>query len=326
MEKNTKFRFQAHRAFLTYSQCNVSKSEIKSHLETRGELKYYSIAQEVHQDGGLHIHALVHYIKKIDTTNPRYFDYLEFHPNVKRVETNTDWDNKVRYNNKYDKEPLVQLKETNKQQQNKELYERLMTQGPDNMLRNGEINVYRYPTLKRTYQEHLAALKEEELKPDADAFIDTPWGFKIEVDIDKKKCHYWLYSHEPNQGKTTFGEMLTEKYRAAFYHYSEIFQNQIIPQTEILILDEYRGQLKISELNQICDGKKYFSHKGKPNFMLNTKPMVIVLSNRTIQEIYKNAQDVSLVYARFTEINTILLNIECKIGGTGGYGGDTAIN
>lgn len=48
------------------------------------EVKYYAIAQEQHQDGQPHLHALCQFNTKVNTTNPGYFDIQGFHPNIQK--------------------------------------------------------------------------------------------------------------------------------------------------------------------------------------------------------------------------------------------------
>lgn len=97
------FRLQAKNFLLTYSQCNASKEELLEFLKTKGHVAEYCIGQEHHEDGGLHLHAWVSFKEKVRTTDTRYFDLREFHPNILRARSKKG---SIEYCSKEDPEPL----------------------------------------------------------------------------------------------------------------------------------------------------------------------------------------------------------------------------
>lgn len=79
------FRLQARHIFLTYPRCDLSKEALLSFFEQKFLPEYpfdYVIAQEKHEDGGLHLHAVVSFKKKRDIRRPDYFDVSGQHPNM----------------------------------------------------------------------------------------------------------------------------------------------------------------------------------------------------------------------------------------------------
>lgn len=76
------FRIQAKAFFLTYAQCDLSPETLSAHLQTLATSTYILVAQELHEDGNWHLHALAIYLDKLTIRNPTFFDYEEFHPNV----------------------------------------------------------------------------------------------------------------------------------------------------------------------------------------------------------------------------------------------------
>jgi hypothetical protein len=57
---------------------------------------------------GYHLHALCLYDPRIDTTDPGFFDFKTFHPNIKKVgKRNEDWNNVLQYVQKEDCNPLT---------------------------------------------------------------------------------------------------------------------------------------------------------------------------------------------------------------------------
>lgn len=85
------FRFAARQAFLTYSQVSneFTRESVFHALNDQYGLAEYVIAEELHADGGRHIHARVTFQHKIDSTDPGLFDISDgannFHPNIKTI-------------------------------------------------------------------------------------------------------------------------------------------------------------------------------------------------------------------------------------------------
>lgn len=80
-----KFRLCAKKVFLTYAQCPLSREDILTGLQLTGEISSYIIAQELHQDGHPHIHAMIEYKTKLNIRNARHFDIQSHHPKVEPV-------------------------------------------------------------------------------------------------------------------------------------------------------------------------------------------------------------------------------------------------
>lgn len=72
-----------------------------------GDLKYWCIGEETHQDGGKHLHAYFEFAQPVETRNERYFDIVDYHPNIKRAWRKNGW---LTYITKEDKEPLTNIK------------------------------------------------------------------------------------------------------------------------------------------------------------------------------------------------------------------------
>lgn len=108
LNRTMTFRLQAKNFLLTYSQCDKSKEELLEFLQTKGCVNEYCIGQEHHQDGGLHLHAWVSYKEKIRTSDSRYFDMGEFHPNIVRARSKKG---SIEYCSKDDPEPLKKFRE-----------------------------------------------------------------------------------------------------------------------------------------------------------------------------------------------------------------------
>ena len=131
--------------------------------------------------------------------------------------------------------------------------------------------------------------------------LPNNWNLNLNFDLDLKKCHFWIWSQAPNLGKTTFAMNLITKYQAEFWDVFTNFQNQITSRTKIIIFDEFRGRMQISQLNSLCDGTLMIQRKGIPSIKLATKPLVIVLGNKAPETCYRE-ELIPYIEARFNII------------------------
>lgn len=88
------FRISAKKLFITYPQCNGTKEELLSFIKSKKATRRIITCEERHEDGSPHLHCAVEFSSKFSTTNPRYFDWNEFHPNV---QTCKNWEASVNY-------------------------------------------------------------------------------------------------------------------------------------------------------------------------------------------------------------------------------------
>lgn len=82
MKSMSEFRLQARHVFLTYPQCSIDPDTLYETMNIKHSVKSAIIAQEKHQDGNPHLHALFTFQKKLHTRNPKEFDIGDCHPNI----------------------------------------------------------------------------------------------------------------------------------------------------------------------------------------------------------------------------------------------------
>lgn len=73
------FRVSAKNLFITWPRCDVSLASAKAqilHCCSPNIPKAYVIAQENHEDGGLHLHATLSFARRINIKNCRKFDLV----------------------------------------------------------------------------------------------------------------------------------------------------------------------------------------------------------------------------------------------------------
>lgn len=118
-EKKGKFRLQLRKGklLLTYKS-HIDRVLYGDFIHGKGKKCEIYIAHETAdaQNPYLHSHVLIIYSVKIDTTDPRYFDFQEIHPNIKKILTKKHFINSLKYMMKEDKtheDELINLAEEN---------------------------------------------------------------------------------------------------------------------------------------------------------------------------------------------------------------------
>lgn len=76
------FRLYSKTFFLTYSQCELDKTQLADLLGTKGKIIKMAIGRETHEDGNHHLHAIVQYEKKVNVRDERFFDLEGHHPSI----------------------------------------------------------------------------------------------------------------------------------------------------------------------------------------------------------------------------------------------------
>lgn len=76
------YRFQGRHVFLTYPRCDLTRDQVNERICANFPVESIVVAQEHHEDGGLHLHVFVRFTRKFDSRNERVFDYDEYHPNI----------------------------------------------------------------------------------------------------------------------------------------------------------------------------------------------------------------------------------------------------
>nr|UYX56377.1 replication associated protein [Cotton leaf curl Alabad virus]UYX56383.1 replication associated protein [Cotton leaf curl Alabad virus]UYX56395.1 replication associated protein [Cotton leaf curl Alabad virus]WIA66093.1 Replication associated Protein [Cotton leaf curl Alabad virus] len=99
MPRNNSFCINAKNIFLTFPKCPIPKEQmldILSNISCPSDKLFIRVAQEKHQDGSLHIHALIQFKGKAKFRNPRHFDVThphtstQFHPNFQGAKSSSD--------------------------------------------------------------------------------------------------------------------------------------------------------------------------------------------------------------------------------------------
>nr|BAS69604.1 replicase protein [Jatropha leaf curl virus] len=99
MPRVNAFSVSAKNIFLTYPKCPLSKEtvlDLLRNISCPSDKLFIRVAQEKHEDGSLHIHALIQFKGKARFRNARHFDLIhphsssQFHANIQGARSSSD--------------------------------------------------------------------------------------------------------------------------------------------------------------------------------------------------------------------------------------------
>nr|QKX94853.1 replication-associated protein [Squash leaf curl Yunnan virus] len=99
MPRTNQFQVKAKNIFLTFPKCPLPKEhmlELLQNISCPSDKLFIRVSQEKHQDGSLHIHALIQFKGKCQFRNPRHFDVThpntntQYHPNFQGAKSSSD--------------------------------------------------------------------------------------------------------------------------------------------------------------------------------------------------------------------------------------------
>lgn len=308
-QKPKRYQICSSKLFLTYPQCPVPKEDALQILTNIFlNVQHYIIAREEHKNGDLHLHCYLEGIVEQPwrATDPKFADFEYngelYHGNYQGCKSAKNVQKYVTKGDDYLSD--MDMSSILGKASNKRAAANLIIKK-----RQPLIDVIKiYPELVFDYKKHKqnieAFLKDaDNQRGDLPKWIPNPWGKILPTFRKGKKRHYWIYSRLPNVGKTTgLAKPLFDECRCCLqvgdYSYWNICGNE-----QAIILDEYNGaKFKYFELNSMCDGTYGFKVFMGGVVMLKD-PLIIVLSNQSISDIYPYMNN--LIYERMNEIEIV---------------------
>lgn len=284
--------------FLTYPKCPLSPQQALALLENlpiHQEFKEYVICQEPHEDGSPHLHAFLKYKTKVQF-GPRRWDIDSYHGHYEPAQS---W----RAVEKYCKKGGNYISNfdlnaaASKKASGRSLNKRILEEDLLDLVDEGEVHVKDYIRLKLN---KTAIIRDKlPLLSRCVGYIPNGLG-KILPVLEGKQRHYWIWSDQPNTGKTTFLKSVAAAFPSYWLSYRETFQ-ACHPGTQFVLLDEYSSpHLPATQLNQMCDGTWQYPYKGGEPVQLQD-PIILVGSNKPPEEVYPNVH--KLITARFVVVS-----------------------
>lgn len=296
------FAIRSKNVFLTFPQCPAPKEHLLRHMQTLLRPVHYVVAHELHADGSDHLHAYFELPTVLRTSSAKYFDFYHdnvlYHGNYQGCRSVNAVKAYVAKGDDFLTDlPLSKLRP--KPSIKKLVAQQLLAgQTLENVLEEFPEIVFDYGRLRTNLA--LLALDRQKWEP-LPGFLPNPWGLLLPSDRPEKRRHYWIWSSEPNAGKTTKFAM---PLRLSAVLQTQYLWWNVTPGCPAVILDDYNGGvgsiLSFQALNQLCDNTFQFRLFMGGAKALTNRYIVIVLSNKHIRDIYPNAYP--LLEARFIDI------------------------
>lgn len=299
------YRIRTHKLFLTYPQCDVPLNDIYQHLFNTFQPLHLLVAHELHANGDLHRHCYLEKQGSEDAwsfTSPGFADLPSgHHGNYQAVRSDK---NVLKYCIKkddyicdpgFDVDGRIKAKKSHKKYIGEELLLKKRSLA-EVVMANPEL-IYDYDKLRK----NLGLLKNDldDIRLSLPVFLPNPWSRCFPSRRNSKRRHYWIYSREPNVGKTTkFLLPLAQDYRVHIKTSEYVYWN-LRGSEECIALDEYNSAtLKFHQLNSLADGTFDFRifHGG---LLRLDNPLIIICSNQSISDLYPIKNE--LLLARFNE-------------------------
>lgn len=299
--------------FLTYPQCPMKKEAMLEALKVtlmnfKLEIKEYVICEEKHENGDPHLHAFIKLDRRREfradlfdvmdlDTGKNYHGHYETAKSFRAVIKYVTEDGN--YISNIDVKAALRKK-------SKLLPEDLMKK-PLDALEEGIITPMQ---LSSFYKNHLLYmnLKMMQVKLSKE-IIEMP-----------KLRHYWVCG-DTNAGKTTWLRKKMIDNEDKFFKIPKNNDWVGYAQEDNLYIDEFKGQIKIQELNELCDGGAKVNVKGG-SITVGYGKTLYVLSNFDPIECYPYDKpfEISTLLTRFTiyemknyELEDISMKVQYKI-------------
>lgn len=281
-------RLQGSKFLLTYPQCPLSKEEVSSFLQDHFQVKTFTVARELHQDGTPHIHAVLILERSPNTTNMRFFDIDVYHPNIKTLKTLADFDRASKYCQK-DGDYVTNVEK--RLSPRAQLFQRLIT-NPGGLTRefvkdNPEIIALNFDSLNKWM-----------------AFLNP----RLQVPPVKampKRRHIWYYGPS-NTGKSTWLTAYLELHHNALPISQRDDYNGYDITVDLLYADEFGPPFSVQSLNTLCDGRARLNTKGSHTWI--SYPQVVIVSNFSIEQVFSKASPTELeaLHNRFQQYDSCI--------------------
>lgn len=304
-----KFRLQGKQLFLTYPQCILQKELVLTKVVAlfKQNLVFAIVAQENHQSGDKHLHIVVSLSKRIDWKSMKKMDDLTGkrgnYQTCRSLIATVKYVVKDGHYCAHGVDVEEYLKQV-KMKKSTQFALTVMQHGIDqvNELDPGfvlmnlqKLQAYHAYTLNLKEKKNalsLSSYRADYAGTNLSIIGITGWlNQNLFASGSRTFKSPQLYIHgDPNSGKTTLINNLVDLGVRVYYLPSESYYCTYDDDAyDLIILDEFKAQKKIQELNRWLDGSQFpVARKGTFPFLKKKNLPFIILSNYSVAECYKN--------------------------------------
>lgn len=303
--KNTSsYRADAKNFFLTFAQCDRKKEIAVEAIEKElgKELKGYIVCEEAHADGTPHLHVYLSFHKRKNVRRHDYFDFIggqhgsyEVCKSVKKSIAYVTKDGNYIAKG-VDVEQVKKEKTSDK-------VARLIDEGKTLAQVKEEERGY-FLMNKRKIEDYATWVECEKARkskidwipPKLDGLTGAnlqiaEWICKNIRQTRSFKAPQLFITGKPNLGKTSLVEWLKRSLSVYLFPMEEDFYDHYTDSDDLVVLDEFKGQKKITFLNELLQGSTMSIRKKGTQGIKQKNIPIIILSNLTLEACYKKANE-----------------------------------
>lgn len=291
-EPRRKFRLNAKNLFLTWPRNNISSEVILNKLiDLFGieSVSYICVAEEEHQDGTPHLHAVVclktacniRDVAKLDEVGGKHGNY-QCCRKVKDVYAY------VKKGGNFVERGEPPLIITGTKSDN--VAQRIREGGSLDSVEEMDPGFFLQNMQKITqYYNWMTHKKQRQLEPRPPLIISS-WKFRFEVGMPRhfKQKQYWIWGPR-NTGKTSFVlDLVAQGFRGYDMPKNNYWNDYSDEAYDFAYIDEFKGQLTVTFLNEFLQGSP-MKLRGRYNDVIKKKNLpVFILSNFDPYGCYEN--------------------------------------
>jgi hypothetical protein len=312
--RNGRFRLAAKKLALTYPRCDVPKEDALQRIVAffGDKLDHACVSRETHADGGLHLHAGVWLKERMDTQSPSYLDFIgDKHGDYRSMFKPRGW---VEYLLKEDGAPACWPEDWDPKHYLDDVkqHRKLGFHGAAKVLLEGgtiddviekdaglvAANLRRLQAFQAylQYRDQVPRLPWSRI-PSPPDFTWNSWSLEIRRWLNKnigttrvRKQEQLFIQAPTNHGKTALIMALSRYCKIYFPSAEEDFYDGYSDRTcDLIVFDEYNGCRTMGHLNALLEGAHQTLRIKGSTYLKQKNVPVILLSNSSLEEIYRAA-------------------------------------
>ncbi len=277
-------------------------------------IENYVICTEKHQDGTPHLHALVVLSSKVNIRNAGFADLTfgseNFHGNYQgtrnlrdvacyvtkedmHVTSSQTWLDRIR-------STKVKITDTVAERIMSGVTLRSLTEQYPGHVMNNLSRIQLFQAWYRRTQWEAVPLPRINLTPNPNESLILSWlahNIFAESPRQLRTPQLYLYG-SPGTGKSSFVAILEKSFKTFKPSYSVQWWDGFDETIELIIFDEFKGQIKCTFMNQILDGQTVIIPRRHGDFTKTNNIPVIICSNFAPCSIYNNTDSVEAFLGR----------------------------